>query len=135
MKRQLDRREFTLGSALALLSGVVITVTGCGDEGPSSPSPTTTTTPPTPPTPPTTPPGPSSGDVVGVVGSNHGHQAVIEAAQLAAGDRVVLDIRGMADHPHSVELSDVEVQQIAGGARVSKLSSTEQAHAHTVTFN
>jgi hypothetical protein len=72
---------------------------------------------------------------VGSVSANHGHTAVVTAAQLTAGDAVTLDIRGAADHPHTVELTAGEVMAIAGNQRVSKQSSTDLSHRHTVTFN
>lgn len=115
-----DRREFTERTVLALLSGVVITVSGCGgddDDSPTGP----------------TPPGGSG--ATGAVSANHGHLAEISGAQLTAGNAVALDIRGQADHPHTVELSATEVMQVAGGQRVSKSSSTDDSHLHTVTFN
>lgn len=120
--RSLDRREFTSTAILALLSGVTITVIGCGDsDTPSSPSPT-------------------SGDRTGNVTANHGHVAVLTGAQINAGNSVTLDIRGSADHPHTVVVTMAEVGQIAAGQRVSKASSTEPSptagtHSHTVTFN
>jgi len=55
--------------------------------------------------------------------------------QLTAGAGVVLDIRGGADHPHTVDLSADEIARIRGGQRVTKQSSTDAAHRHTVTFN
>lgn len=124
-KRQtLTRRDFTVQSALALLGGATITLAGCGDS--SSPSPTT----PSPPS-----PQPPQGDVMGTVSENHGHIAEIEAAEITAGGDLSLDIRGDADHPHTVDLTAAEVSQIGDGQRVSKMSSTNVAHAHTVTFN
>ena len=33
----LTRREFTVESALAMLAGVTITITGCGDDEPNRP--------------------------------------------------------------------------------------------------
>jgi hypothetical protein len=118
-----ERRAFTVQSVLALLSGVTITVGGCGeDDSPTSPGPT---------------PG---GGVNGSVSANHGHSAAIESAQLAAANAVVLNIRGSATHPHTVELSSQEISQIAARQRVSKLSSTDDSpdagrHSHNVTFN
>ena len=58
-------------------------------------------------------------------------------AQLTAADTISLDIQGTATHPHTVELTANEVQQIDDGARVSKDSSVGDfdAHRHTVTFN
>ena len=118
-----ERRAFTVQSILALLSGVTITIAGCGDDdSPTSPGPT---------------PG---GGMSGSVSANHGHSAVIESAELMASDAVVLNIRGSATHPHTVELSSQEVSQIAARQRVQKLSSTDDSpdagrHNHIVTFN
>jgi len=112
----LTRREFTLQSALAILSAATITITGCGDDD----SPT----------------GPSgSGDKTGSVSANHSHEAVIAAARLTAGLAISLDIRGQATHPHTVELTAAEVTSIGTGATVSKTSTTDSGHNHTVTFN
>jgi hypothetical protein len=72
---------------------------------------------------------------VGTVSANHGHVAIIRAAELGAGASLNLDISGSAGHPHTVSLSASEVTQIAGGARVTKTSTTEDSHNHQVTFN
>lgn len=125
--KTLSRREFTVASALAVLSGVAITVTACGGgssmpSSPSAPGPS-----PAPP--------PASGDKVGTVSANHGHEAVIAAARLTAAAALSLDIRGMADHTHTVQLSAADVMAIAGNQRVSRPSTNDLGHAHTVTFN
>jgi hypothetical protein len=129
-RKMLGRREFTAASAMAVLSGVAITVTGCGGSsspaGPTTPAPTPAPTP-TPATP--------SGDISGTVGTNHGHSAVITDAQLTAAEEVSLDITGDSSHPHTVDLTAAEVQQIGAGQRVSKESSNDASHTHTVTFN
>lgn len=121
----MGRREFTAASVMALLSGVAITLTGCGGGGGSSPSS------------PTAPSGTgtSSGDKVATISANHGHVAVLTGAAITAANAVTLNIQGSADHPHSVSLSAAEVQQAGAGQRVSKLSTTEAGHDHTVTFN
>jgi hypothetical protein len=122
-----SRRDFTVKSALALLSGVAITIVGCNDsDSPMSPS----VTPTPPPTTPTT-----RGDVTGAVSANHGHAAEISGAELAAGNSLNLDITGRANHPHTVNLSANEITQIANGQRVTKAASTNSAHDHDVTFN
>jgi hypothetical protein len=120
-KRILDRREFTLESALAILSAATITISGCGD-GDSSPSPGPS-------------PGPGTGDVTGAISGNHGHTATITAARLMAGNAFQLDIRGGADHPHTVDISAADLTQIAARQRVEKPSSSDAGHSHTVTFN
>jgi hypothetical protein len=133
-----SRREFTEKSAMAILSGVVISITGCGDSS-SSPSPTPAPTPA-----PASPTG-SSGDAVGVVSRNHGHVAIITQAELTAGNMLVLDIDGEAGHPHLVELSADDLAQIGNGVRVEKSASAlvpsdllypdVEGHSHNVTFN
>jgi hypothetical protein len=117
----LDRREFTLQSALAILSAATITISGCGGDDSPSPGPS---------------PSPNPGtNVTGTVSANHGHVATITAAQLTAGNAIQLDIRGSGDHPHTVELSAAEVSQIAARQTVSKNSSSDAGHFHVVTFN
>lgn len=122
-RKDLTRREFSAAAVLAALSGVAITIStaSCGDSY-SSPTPMPT-------------PTPGSGDKTGSISNNHGHTATITGAQLTAAAEVSLDIRGGADHPHTVALSAAEVTSIAGGQRVSKDSSTDASHSHTVTFN
>lgn len=117
----LTRREFTVESALALLAGVTITISGCGDDD---------SNPPTSPTPP-----PSSSGVTGTVSANHGHVASISGAQMTAGGALNLDIRGQADHPHMVQLTADEMTRIAARTQVTKSSSSDNGHSHSVTFN
>jgi len=115
LQNLVDRREFTLKSALALLSGVVITLSSCGGED--------------------APAGPTPSDRTAAISNNHGHEAVVTGAHLTARNDLALDIRGKSDHPHRVSLSRSELDAIAAGRQVVKGSSTEQFHAHTVTFN
>lgn len=121
MRREsrIGRRRFSVEAALAVLGGVTITISGCGGGGGSSPSG----------------PTPQAGDKVGTVSANHGHTAIITAAQLSGGAAVTLQIRGSSDHPHTVQLSAAEIAQIAANGRVSKASSVDDGHDHTVTFN
>jgi hypothetical protein len=120
-RRTLDRREFTLQSAMAILSAATITISGCGGGG-SSPAPSPG-------------PAPGSGDATGSISGNHGHTAVITAARLMAGNAIQLDIRGQADHPHTVDLTAAEITQIGARQQVVKSSSNDAGHQHTVTFN
>ena len=92
--KRIDRREFNLHSAMVILGGVAITVSGCSSDSPTAPTP---------------PPTPT--DVNGTVGTNHGHTAVVTSAQLTAGNMISLDITGGSSHPHTVELSAAEVGQ------------------------
>jgi hypothetical protein len=128
LERSINRRQFTVASAMAILSGVTITITsGCGG---SSYAPSAPSTPAPNPT-----PTPAAGDKVGAISDNHGHSAVITGAQLTTGGALALDIKGTATHTHTVQLSAADIASIAGGQRVSKSSSTAEGHDHTVTFN
>lgn len=119
----ITRREFTLESALALLAGVTITVSGCGStERSTTPTSPTSTTPP-------------AQDVAGSVSANHGHRATITAAQITASGALNLNIQGDAPHQHIVELTADEVRRIGQRQQVVKTSTTDNNHSHTVTFN
>jgi len=125
-----DRRQFTVEMALALLGGAAVTI-GCGGgaspsgPGPVAPAPT---------------PVPTLSPLrLGNISNNHGHEAVITAAQLLAGDALRLDIIGGAPHPHFVELSADEVVRIRNGERIDKDTSENVGlfgpHQHIVRFN
>ena len=120
--KPISRREFSLHSALAILSGVAITVSGCESDSPTDPTPSPG-------------PDPDPGDLEGTVSANHGHEAVITDGELTAGNMLVLNIRGTADHPHTVGLTADEVNRIDDGETVAKGSSNDDGHSHTVTFN
>ena len=122
----LGRRDFNMMAALAILGTVAITVTGCSDSGPDADRPTS-------------PPEPDA-DRAGAISANHGHSARVTGAQLTAGNTLMVDIQGGADHRHTVELSAADIEQILNGRQVAKQSSTgqsstEPSHRHTVTFN
>lgn len=121
------RRAISAGAALALLGFPLITLSGCGGGGssptaPASPGPNPT-------------PTPSAGDVQGAISANHGHAVVVTGAQLQAGNALTLAFGGNATHGHGVQLSAADVAAIRGGQRISRTSTTEDAHNHTVTFN
>jgi hypothetical protein len=60
---------------------------------------------------------------------------VIASAQLGASGGITLNIQGSAGHPHTVALSGSDLSAIAANQRVSKESSNDAGHTHTVTFN
>ncbi len=115
----MTRREFAVETAWAFLGAATVTLGGCGGGG-AAPNPAAASVPPT--------------DAVGSISSNHGHSAVIVAAQLATGGALELDVRGTSGHGHTVSLSATEVASIRAGARVEKESSGSP-HTHTVVFN
>jgi hypothetical protein len=117
----LTRREFTLEAALALLAGVTITVSGCGEDSPMAPG------------------GGSGGggnpnDIVGVIGTNHGHTVRITEAQLDAGVAVTLTLTVGEGHTHTVALSMADLTALNNNQVVQKVSSFDATHDHTVSF-
>jgi hypothetical protein len=121
----IDRREFTLQAAMAILAGVTITVAeGCGSYS-SMPSPSPTPTPTT---------APTSSDINGNISANHGHTAVIAGAQITSGNAIALDITGMATHPHTVQISQADLTSLKNRQAVSRDSTNNSGHMHTVTF-
>ncbi len=123
---RIGRREFSRQAVVAILSAATITIADCGGGG-SSPAPTP-------------PPGGGGGgggggDVAGTVSANHGHTAVVTAAQITAANAVNLDIHGTADHPHTLSLTAAEIGMIGSRQTVAKTSSSDNSHSHTVTFN
>ena len=116
------RREFTLEAALTLLAGCVITISdACGGSKSttdSSPAPT---------------------DITGTVSANHGHTAVVTAAQITATNAVALSIQGTAAHNHTLSLSQTDLQTLKNRQPCSRDSSSDVSatfglHLHTVTF-
>jgi hypothetical protein len=130
--RKVNRRQFTQEASLAFLAGVSVTVASCGGGGGSGGSGDDGYGPPTSGTPTTTVP---AGSKAGSVSANHGHVAVITAAELQSNGTISVNISGSAGHPHIVELPAQAVQQIRDGRKVEKESTMTDAHTHTVTFN
>jgi hypothetical protein len=113
----LSRREFTLEWALAILAGATITITGCGgDDDPGT--------------------GPSGqGDEVGTISANHGHSVTILAAQITSGGALTATLSPGNGHTHTIDLTAAQVVAIGQNQQVSVVSTTNEAHNHTVTFN
>lgn len=108
-----SRRVFLGAAAAALFAGVTITLTGCGTEEDSDVAP---------------------GDAQGSVSDNHGHKALVTKAQIDAGGEMTLDIRGSADHTHTVVLAADDLVKLKAKQHVMKTSSAASSHSHTVMF-
>jgi hypothetical protein len=117
----LTRREFTVESALAILSAATITINGCGSDDDNSN--------------PTTNPTPQSSNRMGTVSANHGHVAEVTSAQITARNTISVNIMGQATHPHTIDLTGAQLTTISNNGQVVVTSTTDQAHNHIVTFN
>ena len=121
----IGRRQFSIAALAPLGVAIIAVACGGGSNNPSSPTAT-----------------PPEGQNIGFVAGNHPlpHVAAISAAQLSAGNAIILDISN-GSHSHTVTLTGAQVMEIATRARVSVDSSTNphsngtEPHAHTVTFN
>jgi hypothetical protein len=129
MQDKVDRRA-AIRLAMLMLGGAAITISGCGggDSSPAGPNPNPTPTP-------TPTPTPGGGDKSGQISANHGHVATLSAAELTAGMGLSLGIRGSATHNHNIALTGAQVVSVRDGARVQILSSNDDGHNHTVSFN
>lgn len=108
----MNRREFTVEAALALLGGAIITISGCESA---------------------TEPSPVLADIPGEIATNHGHFVTLGAAGLRAGSSLDIDIRGASGHSHMVSLTTVDLAILRNGGVVRK-ESTGTRHTHLVTF-
>jgi hypothetical protein len=131
--RRIERREFTREASLAFLAGVVVVVSDCGGGGGNGGGGNDgyggTVTGSNP------PPTSADGSKTGTISANHGHVAVITAAELQAGGVLALSIAGTAGHDHIVNLVAQAMQDIKDGKKVAKESTSTQGHTHNVTFN
>jgi len=112
-----DRRRFLAQGTLALV-GTGIVVSACGSDVPTVPA---------------APEG-----EVGTISLNHGHRAVITAAQLMTAGAMQLEIQGESTtHGHALDLTADEVARIRRGEVVTAPSAPgwEDKHIHFVTFN
>jgi len=114
----MDRRSFLKSAGLvSAWVGVSVVLQGCSDDDdPVNPVPGT-------------------GDVAGVIGSNHGHAVTITAAVIDAGGAVTLILSRGNGHTHSVALSAAQVGEIGAEKQVMATSSSDSGHSHSVTFN
>ncbi len=112
------RREFTVKSALTILGGVIITVSGCGDD--DDPSPTS----------------PSQSAISGAVSANHEppHVVTVTGAQITEGRTLVLTLTGTPTHTHTVELTANDLGTLRNRQAVTKTSTSDNGHSHGATF-
>ena len=68
------------------------------------------------------------------IASNHGHALSISAADKMAGVAKEYDIKGSADHSHTVSLAADDFADLSGGTVVILESSTDSGHSHAVTI-
>ena len=106
------RRDFLQNAMMAAFSGIAITIVGCGKDNASADQ-----------------------NETGSISANHGHSAIVSAAQITAGAAIELNITGSSTHSHVVSLSASQINAIGQGTTVNVTSSSGDSHTHLVSFN
>ena len=66
------------------------------------------------------------------IGGNHGHSMSVTAAEVSAGVAKTYDIRGSADHTHSVTISAGAFAMLATNQSAMTISTTVDNHSHNI---
>jgi hypothetical protein len=103
-----------VGGGWALAAG------GCGGGGDAAPAPAP-------------PPAPVGGGCGATISENHGHVLTIAAADLNSLVNITYDIRGAADHTHSVTFTAAQLAQLKAGNTVSVSTTATLAHDHSIS--
>lgn len=124
----MKRREFVerILSSVTLLPVGAALLTGCGDDDGG-------TTPPDPPTCELPDGGVCSTFDAGGSSNTHGHLLTVTAAQIAACATVSIPSTG-GDHPHTVTLTDEDLDELATGCTVTVTSNDSHAHTWVISF-
>jgi hypothetical protein len=69
-----------------------------------------------------------------MIGTNHGHQMTVSAADRTAAVDKTYDIAGSSDHSHTVELTAQDFADLADGTILVLDSSTDAGHSHEITI-
>lgn len=66
------------------------------------------------------------------IGSNHGHMLTVSAADVTAAADKTYDIKGSADHTHSVTVSAALFAMLKANTAVNTTSTNGDGHTHTI---
>ena len=66
------------------------------------------------------------------IGANHGHSMSVTAADVSAGAAKTYDIRGSADHTHSVTINAGAFAMLATNQSAMTISTTVDNHSHNI---
>ena len=67
------------------------------------------------------------------ISANHGHTAMIPAADVAAGIMKTYDIKGGSAHPHTITVTAAMFAMLKAGTMVVVTSSNDAGHTHNVS--
>ncbi|MDQ3340755.1 MAG: hypothetical protein M4D80_36820 [Myxococcota bacterium] len=105
-----------------------------GSPEPGVDAPVTPDAPKTPDAPnPDAPPANTCTTTNSTISANHGHTAVIPAADVTAGVMKTYDIKGASQHPHTITVTPAMFAMLKSGMMVVVTSSNDAGHTHNVT--
>jgi hypothetical protein len=108
----ITKRSFVRGSVGVCAAGILTAACGGDDDDDTS----------------------SGGACTTQIASNHGHALTISAADKMTAAAKEYDIKGSADHSHTVSLSAEDFANLAAGDVLILTSSTDAGHEHEVTI-
>lgn len=135
---KMTRKQFLRFTAL----GTGALLVGCKDDGGSpmpNPEPDASTTLPNVDAPPAdaaldAPPSMACSSTTATVGTNHGHTAIVPAADVQAGVEKSYNIQGASAHPHTITVTAAMFAMLKAGNQVMVTSTNDAAHTHVVTI-
>lgn len=66
------------------------------------------------------------------IGANHGHTLMVTSADVTAGADKTYNIRGTADHTHTVTITAAMFQMLQQNHAITTTSSTDALHDHSI---
>ena len=69
------------------------------------------------------------------IGSNHGHNLFVSAADVTAGVDKTYNIQGSSAHMHSVTVSAAQFASLQNNQQITATSSNDSGHTHSVTVS
>src|SRR5215813_2394247 len=67
------------------------------------------------------------------ISANHGHTLFVPAADVMAATEKSYNIRGTADHPHNITITQAQFGILAQGQTFVVTSTNDAGHTHNVT--
>ena len=67
------------------------------------------------------------------ISGNHGHTLFVPAADVTAANQKSYNIQGVADHPHTITISQAQFGILAQGQTFTVVSTNDAGHTHNVT--
>src|SRR5690349_12373236 len=110
--KKIDRLQFLQLAGGVLGAGVATAAAACGGDDAAGPSCSAT--------------NPQTN-----ISANHGHAMSVSGADVTAAITKTYDIKGLADHSHTVQVLDSNFRELAAGSKVTAFSTSGGVNNHT----